>query len=66
MRIIVAGDYKNPILLDTSKFTAVLIQTDDGEPTVIYKMTPDGKGFLRLTKGEDKFFEEHARQLNLK
>lgn len=65
MRIRVAGDFKNPVLLDTAEFTAVLIDTDDGNPAVIFKIMPDGKGFIRYTKGEDKFFEEHARQLGL-
>jgi len=65
MRVIVAGDYKNPILLSSNKATAVLIETDDGRPTVIFKMLPDGKGWIRLTQGEDKNFGDVARQLGL-
>lgn len=65
MRIIVAGDFKNPILLDTADFTAVLIETDDGKPAVIYKILPEGNGFIRLTKGEDKYFDQQAENLGL-
>lgn len=64
MNIRVAGDLGR-VLLDTDKATAVLIDTDDGRPTVIFKMLPDGKGWLRLTQGEDKNFNEVARQLGL-
>jgi len=66
MRLIVAGDFKNPVLLDTTKATALLIQTDDGKPNVIFKMLKDGKGWLRLTKGEDEQFEMAAKELGLK
>lgn len=63
MKVIVAGDFKNPILLDTDKATALLIDTEDGQPAVIIRILPSGNGFLRLFKGEDKDFEEQARQL---
>lgn len=65
MRVIVAGDYKNPLLLNTENATALLIETDDGSPAVIIKMLPNKQGFLRLYKGEDKDFDEQARQLGL-
>ena len=65
MRVIVAGDYKNPILLKTTEATAILIETDDGKPNVIFRMLPNGKGWIRSVKGEDKNFEETARQLGL-
>jgi hypothetical protein len=65
MKVIVAGDYKNPILLSTKQATALLIETDDGNPTVIIKMLANGQGFIRLFKGEDKNFDETAKQLGL-
>lgn len=65
MRIVVAGDYKTPILFETTKATAMLIETDDGKPTVIFQMLPNGKGWLRLTDGEDKNFADTAKQLGL-
>lgn len=66
MRVIVAGPFNQPVLLNTDKATAILIETDDGKPNVIFKMLPDGKGWLRLTKGEDPTFDEVAKQLGLK
>ena len=65
MKVLVAGDYKNPILLNTDKATALLIETDDGKPAVIIRILPNGNGYLRLFKGEDKDFDEQARQLGL-
>lgn len=65
MRVIVAGDIRNPILLDTTKATALLIQTDDGKPNVLFKMMDNGKGWIRLTKGEDRNFDEAVRELGL-
>jgi hypothetical protein len=65
MRVIVAGDYKHPVLLNTTEATALLIETNDGKPNVIFKMLPDGEGWLRLTEGEDKNFTDVARQLGL-
>lgn len=64
MNVTVVGDL-GKMLLNTNKATAVLIDTDDGRPTVIFKMLPDGNGWLRLTQGEDKNFNEVARQLGL-
>lgn len=65
MRVIVAGDYKNPILLNTNEATALLIETDDNAPAVIIRILPNGNGYLRLFKGEDKDFDDQARQLGL-
>lgn len=65
MKVVVAGGIKKPILLNTSEATAILITTDDGKPNVIFKMLPEGKGWLRLTKGEDKNFDDAAKQLGL-
>lgn len=65
MKVVVAGGIRKPILLNTSEATAILISTDDGKPNVIFKMLADGKGWLRLTKGEDKNFDDTAKQLGL-
>ena len=65
MRVVVGGSIKQPILLDTKEATAILIETDDGKPTVLFKMIKDGKSWLRFTKGEDAEFDEVARQLKL-
>ena len=67
MRIIVAGDARKipSVLLDTTEATGLLIETDDGKPSVIYQMLPAGKGWVRYTKNEDKNFNEIAKQLGL-
>lgn len=65
MKVIVAGDFKNPILLNTNAATALLIETDDGEPAVILRILPNGRGYIRLFKGEDENFNDVARQLGL-
>ena len=65
MRVVVAGDYKQRILLDTTQATAVLIMTDDGQPNVIHKMLNGGKGWIRLTEGEDPNFRSVATELGL-
>ncbi|NBQ69924.1 MAG: hypothetical protein EBU46_14310 [Nitrosomonadaceae bacterium] len=65
MRVLVAGDYKKRILLDTKKATAVLIMTDDGKPNVIFKMLDNGRGWIRLTEGEDQNFSSVATELGL-
>lgn len=65
MRVSVAGDFKNPLLLNTTEATAVLIETDDGQPAVIFRLLPNGQGYIRLTKGEDKNFNDAAKQLGL-
>lgn len=64
MKVTVAGALGS-ILLSTDKATALLIDTDDGRPNVIYKMLPNGKGWIRFTDGEDKNFAEVATQLGL-
>lgn len=66
MRVVAAGDYKTGILLDSKEATALLIEFDDGEPAVIIKMLPNGNGYIRLYKGEDKNFDEQAKALGLK
>ena len=67
MRITVVGDPRKApsILLDTTEATGLLIQTDDGQPSVIYQMLPNGRGWVRFTKHEDKNFNEVAQQLGL-
>jgi hypothetical protein len=65
MRIIVAGGLDNPVLLDTTKATALLITDDNGSPNVVYKMMENGTSWVRYTKGEDKNFTEVARDLGL-
>lgn len=65
MKVVVAGDMSQPVLLSTDKATAILIETNDGLPTVIFKLLSDGKGWLRYTKGEDKNFDEVAKSLGL-
>jgi hypothetical protein len=65
MRVIVAGGMDKPILLDTKKATAILISTDDGKPNVIFQILKDGRGWIRLTEGEDQNFHEVAKQLGL-
>jgi hypothetical protein len=65
MKVIVAGGMDKPILLDTNKATAILISTDDGKPNVIFKIMKDGRGWIRLTEGEDKNFHSVAKELGL-
>ena len=67
MRIVVVGDArKSPqVLLDTKEAAGLLVQTDDGKPSMVLQMLPDGKGWVRYTKNEDKNFDEVARQLGL-
>jgi len=65
MRVVVAGNYKSPLILDTKDATAVLIECEDGTPVVIFRMLPNKQGYIRLVKGEDKDFDEQARQLGL-
>ncbi len=66
MKVTVAGDIKNPVLLTTDKATALLIETEDGQPAVIIRMLPNGSGYLRLFKGEDTNFDDTAKELGLK
>jgi hypothetical protein len=65
MKVIVAGNIKHPVLLNSQEATAVLIETDDGYPAVIFKLLPNGQGYIRLFKGEDSNFDETAKQLGL-
>lgn len=67
MRVIVAGDARRSpqILLDTKEAVGILIESDDGKPSVILQVLPNGKGWIRYTKHEDKNFDEVARQLGL-
>ncbi len=65
MKVIVTGDFREPTLLNTDKATGILIYSDDGKPNVIFRMMPNGKGWLRYTKGEDPMFDEVARSLGL-
>jgi hypothetical protein len=65
MRVVVVGDFREPVLLDTDKATALLIYSDDGVPNVIYRIISNGKGWIRYTKGEDANFEDMAKALGL-
>jgi hypothetical protein len=65
MRVVVAGGLRQPILLDTNEATAVLITDDNGKPNVIFKLTEDGKGWIRYCAVEDSNFMEVARELGL-
>ena len=65
MKVIVTGDFREPVLLDTDKATGLLICSDDGTPNVVYRMIAQGKGWIRYTKGEDAEFDHIARALGL-
>lgn len=66
MRVVVASfDLKKPLLLSTKEAAAVLIETDDGKPAVVFQLLPDRRSCLRYTKGEDKNFDEIVKQLGL-
>lgn len=65
MRVVVTGDFREPVLLDTDKATGLLIYSDTGQPNVIYRIIGDGKGWIRYTKGEDAGFDAIARTLGL-
>ena len=65
MRVVITGDFRDPILLDTDKATGILIFSDEGKPNVIYRIIGDGKGWIRYTKGEDANFSEIAEALGL-
>ena len=65
MRVLVAGGLKNPVLLDTKEATALLITSDDGKPSVIYRLMESGNGWIRFTDGEDKNFAEVVKELGL-
>lgn len=65
MRILVAGGLKNPVLLDTTEATALLITDEEGTPNVIYQFPENGTSWVRFTRGEDKNFTEVAKELGL-
>ena len=65
MKVVVTGDFREPVLLDTDQATGILIFSDDGKPNVIYRIVGEGKGWLRYTKGEDANFTEIAAALGL-
>ena len=65
MRVVVSGDYRNPVLLDTKQATGLLICNEDGSPNCLFRFFPDGSGWVRLTKGEDANFDEIAQQMKL-
>jgi hypothetical protein len=65
MKVVVTGDFREPILLNTDKATGLLIYSDDGIPNVIYRIIGNGKGWIRYTKGEDANFNEIAEALGL-
>ena len=66
MRVVVGGDFKNPVLFSTKEAQTLLVETDDGEPAVLFKFLPSRNGYIRLTRGEDKNFNEVVKQLGLK
>ena len=65
MKVMVTGDFREPLLLDTDKATGILIFSDDGKPNVLYRIVAKGKGWIRYTKGEDPAFNEVAEALGL-
>lgn len=65
MKVVVVGDFREPVLLDTNKATGLLICSDDGSPNVVYRIVANGKGWIRYTKGEDAEFEQIAKSLGL-
>jgi hypothetical protein len=65
MRVVVNGDFREPVLLDTDRATGILIYSDDGKPNTIFRMIANGNGWIRYTKEEDPAFEDVARSLGL-
>jgi hypothetical protein len=65
MRVVVAGGLKNPVLLDTTEATALLITDLNGKPNVIYQLLDNKIGWVRYTRGEDRNFDEVAKELGL-
>jgi hypothetical protein len=65
MKVLVTGDFREPVLLDTDRATGILISSDEGRPNVIYRIVGDGKGWVRYTKGEDANFEDMVKMLGL-
>jgi hypothetical protein len=66
MKVTLLGGIKKPLLIDTKEATSLIIAKDDGTPVVLFKFLPDGNGYVRYTKGEDKTFDETARALGFK
>jgi len=66
MRIVVAGDARRSpqVLLDTTEAVGLLIE-QNGQPSVVFHLLPDGSGWVRYTKHEDKNFDDVVRQLGL-
>ncbi len=62
MRVIVAGDFKEPILFSTDKATALFIDDVEGIPAAIYKFVKNKNCYIRLSRGEDKDFDTIAKQ----
>lgn len=65
MRVVVTGDFREPVLLDTNRATGIVVYSDEGNPNVIYRIIKDGRAWIRYTKGEDECFEEIARSLGI-
>jgi hypothetical protein len=65
MKVLVTGDFREPVLLDTDRATGILISSDEGRPNVIYRIVGEGRGWVRYTKGEDPNFEDMAKMLGL-
>ena len=65
MKVVVTGDFREPVLLSTDKATGILISSDDGSPNVIYRIMANGKGWVRYTKGEDSNFDDMCKLLGL-
>jgi hypothetical protein len=63
MRVVVAGDFKTPVLFETDKATGLLVETRDGRPAVIYQALPKDAGYIRFTRGEDENFDQIAKSL---
>lgn len=65
MKVVVIGDFRKPIMLETDEATGLLIQSDDGNTNTIYRFTDNGRAWVRYTQGEDKNFSDVAQQLGL-
>jgi hypothetical protein len=65
MRVVVTGDFREPILLDSKKATGIVVYSDDNRPNVIYRIVKDGQAWIRYTKGEDECFNEIATSLGI-
>lgn len=66
MKVTLLGGIRNPLLIDTNEATSLIISKDDGTPVVLFKFLPNEQGYIRYSKGEDKTFDETARQLGFK